>query len=32
MKDGMVLLDDEGGYIWAGEFRYTKEDWYRWDA
>ena len=26
MKDGMVLLDDEGGYIWAGEFRYTKED------
>ena len=26
MKDGMVLLDDEGDYIWAGEFKYTKED------
>lgn len=26
MKDGVVLLDDEGDYIWAGIFRYTKED------
>lgn len=26
VKDGVVLLDDEGDYIWAGEFRYTKED------
>ena len=22
----MVLLDDEGDYIWDGQFRYTKED------
>ena len=26
MKDGAVLLDDEGDYIWAGIFRYTKDD------
>ena len=26
MEDGMVLLDDEGDYIWDGQFRYTKED------
>ena len=26
MKDGVVLLDDEGDYIWFGHFRYKKDD------
>jgi|GEM_PF-1445768 hypothetical protein len=25
-KDGKVFLDDEGNYIWDGQFRYSKED------
>ena len=25
-KDGNVLLDDEGNYVWDGRFRYLKED------
>lgn len=25
-KEGAVLLDDEGNYIWDGQFRYLKED------
>ena len=26
MKDGVVLLDDDGNYVWDGGFRYLKED------
>lgn len=30
-KEGAVLLDDEGNYIWDGQFRYLKEDdYYGW--
>ncbi|MCR4614406.1 MAG: hypothetical protein K5778_10490 [Bacteroidaceae bacterium] len=30
-KDGNVLLDDEGNYVWDGSFRYLKEnDYSRW--